>query len=377
MQKIDIHHTDHNYEVAVRKLKQEKDILSENRQTILSFLEASALGKTARAKARKRTVGSRARLKNLYLLKIAGRYYKKSFKELEVKDIENFIKYLDSKKGREYSEETISNTKKQFIILLRWIFGENTQKFHEMTYWIDTTFKKKEVPSLTENDVKNILKKCKTIKQQALIVLLYDGGFRIEEALNVRNEDVILVAGNVPYYRVRVRAEFSKTEGREVNLLWSETYEILKRYIESKTESLKPHEPLFVGTYDGVRKILGKLSERTNLKLNAHRFRHSSSTHYANKGLNEFQINKRFGWSKTSNMGRYYVEGSKIEEDTRRQVKDYEDNKLEELKVRLRTQQEEFEKERLETKRELEELKAMFEKFEQTHDIKKKIPQTA
>ena len=135
MEKIDVHNTKNAYEMARKKLLSEKNILPENIKAIMKFLDDSAIGKTARLKARIKTVGLRGRLKNLYLLKTIGQFYQKDFKTLTVKDVENLIHALDKdtikkKSGQKYSEQTKSNIKKVFILLLSWLFKERSKKFY-------------------------------------------------------------------------------------------------------------------------------------------------------------------------------------------------------------------------------------------------------
>ena len=379
MEKIDIHDTERSYELALKKLNDDEVLSSSNKKFILKFLSDSAIGRTAGMKSRIKSVGMRARLKNLYLLKNIGQFYgKKDFKELSVKDIENFIHALEENKVKKndnskYSEQTKSNMKKILKLFLRWVHGEGSKKYHDMTYWIDTRFKKKTVPSLTEKEIKEVLKKCNTIKQKVLIACLFDGGFRIEEFLNIRNVDVKLVGDNAPYYRFLVRNEFSKTEGREVSMIWSESYDLIKSWMDLKRKEQKSDEPFFDGTYDGIRRILKKIGDRAGFELHAHKFRHSSSTFYANKGLNEFQLNKRYGWSSNSDMGRHYVDHAQIEELEGKQIKEYEDTKIEDLRNKLRKQEESNNtlKEDVETMKRL--LSKMLEKDKDLEIIERKI----
>lgn len=345
MEKIDIHHTDRQYAGARDKLSRDERIVSINRRLILRFLDDSAIGKTARRRARVKSVGIRARLKNLYLLKTVAIYFgPKHLKQLTVKDVERLVHALDRNTLKDandtnYAEQTKANMKSTLIIFLRWMLGENSKRFHDMTYWIDTRFKAKDIPALEEQDVLRILAKCTTLKQRVLVSCLFDGGFRIEEFLNIRSSDVRLVEGTAPYFRLRVRHEFSKTKGRTVSMLWRSNHEIISAWMESKEGQVDPEAPFFPGTYDGVRQILKKLGDRTGMKLHAHLFRHGSATYYANKSYNEFQLNKRYGWSQGSDMGRRYVDESKLDEV--RQVKEYEDTAVGELRSRLLRQEQE------------------------------------
>lgn len=61
MDKIDVHNSEDQYEKSLKKLEGEKDISSKNKKIILEFLEASAIGRTAKRNASKKQVGLRAK----------------------------------------------------------------------------------------------------------------------------------------------------------------------------------------------------------------------------------------------------------------------------------------------------------------------------
>ncbi len=70
----------------------------------------------------------------------------------------------------------------------------------------------------------------------------------------MRSSDVVLVDGAAPYYRIRIRNEFSKTKGRNVQMFWSESCDIIPEWLKSKVENTGLEEQFFDGTYGGVRK---------------------------------------------------------------------------------------------------------------------------
>jgi len=376
MEKIDIHNTEASYKDAIDNLMKDNNISPINKKLISSFLADAAIGKTARLHASVKILSMRARSKYLYNLKPFLRFFpKKSLKDLTKKDIENFVRALEENKiktinrNTNYSTKTKSDIKKTVIILLRWLFGEGN-KHHEMTYWIDTRWTHKDVPSLEEHQIKKMLDTCTKIQQKVLLACLFDGGFRIEEFLNVRNSDVRLVEGDAPLYKIMIRGQFSKTKGRDVSMFWSESYDIIKSWIATKNNILNPDEPFFDLGYRRCQEILAELGKKINVKLHPHLLRHCSATHYANKGLNEFQLNKRYGWSSSSDMGRKYVDSSKIDE--KQQTKEYGDTKLAELRNQLRKQEEDgrIRREEMDVlKRDNIKFEAMFNELKKLRDF--------
>jgi integrase len=314
MEKIDIHNSQEAYIrcLAVMKAQLPKD----NSVLIEKYLEDSAIGKTQR---QRKQAGLRVRIRNLYLLKTCANYFKKPLNKLTEKDMEVFVKALNENKikkqnGKNYSEQVKSNLKIVLISFLRWAMN-GSPEFHKLTDWISTQFKQKEIVELTEEEIKTILKKCITPKQKVLIALLFDSGARIEEFLNIRLADIIEVKGDVPYYKVRLREEFSKTQGRTISLLWRETTPILREWLEVCPNKDDQNKTLFDSTYDGVRMLLDKLGKRSIKKhVNAHLFRHSSATYYASKGFDYFQLCKRYGWSIGSDVPHRYIHKAGIKE---------------------------------------------------------------
>lgn len=316
MDKIDIHETEKKYGLALKSA--EKTISKYNFKLICDFLEASAIGKTARKNARKKQAGERTRLKNLFLLKIVANSIKKNLDKLNQKDMESFIKNLNDNKikkasGEPYSEQTKANIKKTLIIFLRYVIKNKTQ-FSNLTEWIETSFRKKEPAHLTEEEIKKILNKCNTTHQKVLVAVLFDSGSRIEEFLNVRMSDIVKVQGDVPYYKLTLREEFSKTKGRTIGLFWKPTTEILDLWLETCADRYNPQAALFPTTYNGVRKTLHKLGKRAIAKsISPHLFRHSSATYYADK-MNRQQLCIRYGWSFSSNMPDIYIARAGVQE---------------------------------------------------------------
>ena len=311
LEKIDIHDTDNKLKNAIEKLRGGDNISKKNKELIIKFIEDSAIGLTASLKARIKEVGSRARLKNLYLLKNSAEFFgKKSFDKLDIEDIKKFIRALKEnslkkKDGTNYSEQTKANIKKTLILMLRWIHQEGAE-FYELTKWIDTRYQKKDPDALTEEEIMNMINSCNTHKQKVLVSLLYSLGCRIEEFMNIRVRDCRQEKGDVPYYIITLREEYSKTKGRDVDLLWKDSSDVLHQWLESLPDK-KPSDPLFDSSYDGIRKTLKKIGLRSIGKIiSPHFIRHSSATYDASN-MTHTQLCIKYGWALSSNMPDIYI----------------------------------------------------------------------
>lgn len=317
MDKIETIDTKYSYEKALNSLKK---LSARNMKLIKEYDDAASIGMAARKEARKKQVGVRARIKNIYLLKIAAKFLKKDFDKISVEDMKKLVKALSENKlkkqnGKNYSEQTKANIKKTIIIFLRFIFKSKPRKFEKLTEWIDTGFKKKEKQELNEEEVKKLLAHCNNLRQKVLVAVLFDSGVRIEEFLNIRIGDLTEVQGAVPYYRILIRGEFSKTEGRTISLFWQPTTELINDWLSIHPNKDNNEAVLFDTTYDAARKVLHKIGKRALKKsVTPHLLRHSSATYYAGRGADYFQLCKRYGWAIGSNVPHTYIHKSGIKE---------------------------------------------------------------
>ena len=340
LEKIDIHGAEKSYETAFKKLEQ--DISKENYILIKNYLEASAIGRTARPNARKKMVSYRARLKNLYLLKSIAKFFDKPLNKIDVKDMEKFILSLSENKFKKvnkenYSEKTKSNMKVCFISFLRYTLKDEN-KLSELTDWIETICKEKEISALSEEEIRKLISNSPTLKHKTLVALLFASGCRIEEFLNIRLEDIELIKDKVPYYRITVRTEFSKTTGRTFGIFWQLANELLLEYLTTLDKKDKT-KPLFPMTYDAVRVFLTRIGKRVlDKRVNPHLFRHSGATHDANKGMDYFQLCKKYGWAISSKMPQRYIDRSGINE--RKEVEKFKADTFERVKKDLENQKE-------------------------------------
>ena len=317
LDKIDIHKTESQLKQAFEKLRSETNISKVNKELIIDFIEDSAIGLTSSIKARVKNVGARARLKNLYLLKNSARFFeKKSFAKLDIEDMKKFVRGLSDNSlkkdsGEKYSEQTKANIKKTLILMLRWIHKEGSE-FYELTRWIDTRFQKKDPDGLSEEDILKMKSVCNTLKQNFLISGLFAIGCRIEEFLNIRVRDCREVKEEIPYFIITLRDEYSKTKGRDVDLTWKDSGDVLRQWLEGM-EDKNPSTPIFNSTYDGVRQLLKKIGERAlNRLVTPHLIRHSSATFDASY-MTHTQLCIKYGWSLSSNMPDIYIKRAGVE----------------------------------------------------------------
>ena len=329
--KIEVHNK--NLEGRKKGFLKDKKIPEEEKKDIIEFLRLAGLGKINLRKK----IGISRLLKYLDNLRVPLYYFNKPLDKITLGDMEHFEKDLSSNKiknkrnNQPYTDNTKADFKKVLKIYLKWKLRNNLSKFAELTNWLDLSVKTKTPEYLKEQDIIKLYKGAKDSRQRFLIAVLFDAGCRIEEFLNIRREDIEEPNANSPYYKLTLKAEYSKTAGRTIGLYWQYSTETIRDYLSE--HFFKPSEPVYTAKYDDIRFFLGRLGKRVlKRRIYAHLFRHSSATYYASK-LNRQQLCYRFGWAFSSRMPDIYISrAGMVEEKVNEQFKNEE---LSVLKERL------------------------------------------
>ncbi len=310
-QKISTHRTD-----LARHLKPWKRlrIPAQVHREVLRFVEDLGLGKVNRGKR----ISLARQCIYLDRLRVPLAFVNKRTNKITAADIERFEKALTAnrirseQRGRPYSDATKADLRKALRVFLRWRLG--SAKAVELAGWLDTRVPWKTPRFLNEAEVEQLLKRCRTLEQRYVIAMLFDSGARAEEFINIRLEDIQLPNTGEPFVKVTLKQEYSKTLGRTVSLYWRHTLEAVRDYVAERVAAgLRPQEPVYAKTYNGLRMFLRRLGVRVfGRSTHPHLFRHSSATYYANK-LNRQELCYRYGWRFSSNMPDIYISRAGME----------------------------------------------------------------
>lgn len=165
------------------------------------------------------------------------------------------------------------------------------------------------------------------LRFQALLWILYDGGFRISEALSLRVGDVHEADKDGVRLVLPEDAPDLKTGPRTVYVV--ESVPALKAWLAAHPNRKDPRAPLFPAARSPhkalrpgtVVQYMRRLAKRTSRRyINPHLLRHTRATRAAEAGWNESQLCRYFGWTPGSRMASYYVHlsQSNVEERVRR-----------------------------------------------------------
>jgi len=339
---IDVQQVQKNYHKALLALNADSSISQRNKELVHKFLRDASLGKTNRGRYHRKIGIPAQRMLLCHLSKLIS-YLKKNLDEVTQEDLENFVFALDNgqilakpfggdllrNRGSLHpvSSMTAANIKATTRKFYKWLLGGG-RVFPDLVEWIDTYAPRPEVNALSKVEVSQMLAYCRSIHHKALIQLLFDGGFRIGELLNVRLRHVKLEQLS-PYDSsdscFSIRIPFSKTLRRTVVLPMAESKLFLSAWLSKHpgkpvirsdggidAENLEMQ--LFPMTAIAARTCVKKVGkEALGKRVYPHLLRHTSATFWSNR-LSHYRLCKRFGWTMTSSMPQKYIDREGVDE---------------------------------------------------------------
>lgn len=342
--KIDIHGRERQYEREMGHLDNDESIRREDRELLLRFVWDCKLGKTFAGKVKKK-IGKARIMKYLQSLKRIMKWLGKPLDQANQDDIERLVCGLDDNiykhRGGNYAEETKRDFKKTLRKFYKWLGKAG------MIDFISLASTPKDVPALTREQVEEMINSTHQRDVKAALMVLFDGGLRVEELLNLRIKDVSKERYGPETSCFWVDVRYSKTFARKIPLPLSTKH--LEAWLVEHPESMNPEVPIWPISYPAFRKRLRTLSELVlKRKVNPHMLRHSSATYWAPK-MNRYQLCAKYGWGFSSDMPDRYIKRkgiifSEIAEkgDTEQTAKLEKENRA--IKEKMEDMQRDYEK---------------------------------
>ena len=220
-----------------------------------------------------------------------SKHYGKSPDKLGDDDIRDFLHYL--LKERNAKQATVN-------------LAYNSLKFFYMTTlereWNDQKIPRSKQPKnlpvvLSTEEVEAIFENTENLKHKAILMTIYSGGLRVNEAMNLKIEDI-----DSNRMMIKVRGKGSKDR---YTLLGERTLDILRSYWKEYRPtsylfpSIKKENPLNKSTIGKIFKNSVNLA-KIKKKASPHTLRHSFATHLLESGADLFYIQRLLGHSSSS-----------------------------------------------------------------------------
>ncbi|MBI2628625.1 site-specific integrase [Candidatus Pacearchaeota archaeon] len=314
--KIDIHHRKEEFERAFRNLKQDSEILEDNKQLILRFIDDCEAGKTLRNRQRKK-IGPGRLIRLVDITKRYAKWFNKPFRELTQEDLEKVNSNLEKdvypkhnpngELAGNLSHSSKAYYKKTFKKFNKWMQENKINNNLDCSY-IETYEILKEIEAISKEDIEKMIDQTPSVMNKAILMVLFDSGARAEEFLNLRLKHISQKGDN--YF---LRIEYSKTLPRTVILPIASKY--LEKWLDHPDCTKDRKGQLFTLTYDALRMFIVRSGKRIlNRSITPHTLRHSSASYYCNH-LTQYQLCKRYGWSMSSKMPARYIDRSGVLDD--------------------------------------------------------------
>lgn len=237
-------------------------------------------------------------------------------------DIEGFVARLHrdefrTVKGEAYGGASKADFKRFLKQFYKWLEGEG-EEYPRKVRWLRTAIAKDERPAvkpvLTREEALALSKAARKIEHKALILLLFDSGFRIHELLSATKRDLTLEPFRADESCYWIRCNESKTIPRRIPVpLFTE--QLAEFEVSDYYQRLKPDDLLYPKTYMSYLVVVRKLGKAVLNRddVTPHLFRHSSATLYADDLLDGdlIAIANRYGWSYDARELKTYVRRSK------------------------------------------------------------------
>ena len=267
----------------------------------------------------------------LFWLKTGSQHIRKEYKKLPsnetcnsyLKEVFQFYRFLEQEYGQEQSLKVLSDQQ----IVVRNSVGVrkilNRKGFHG--YLQEKGHQGK---TIEQDKILVLLQACTNCRDQVLLLLLAETGFRIGEILGVRYEGDIDYEKHLLYVNFREdnenNARAKNAEFRKAKIS-DATFDILMFYIKEYKDLILKQEYLFVNIagdfageafkVSGVYSMLEKLEEKTGIKATPHMLRHYFANARRKDGWRLELISHALGHRQIETTMRYlnYTEDELIE----------------------------------------------------------------
>lgn len=231
----------------------------------------------------------------------------KPYTEMNAYDIRFF---LAKEMERGMKDQTRENERAVFSAFFQWMANEELIKKNPIATIKPIKCHQEIKKAFTDVEIDAIRSACKNLKERALVEFLLSTGVRVNEASNMRVQDINKET-------LAVHVVHGKGNKERITYTTAVAMKHLLAYVHSRTEKgeqlfyNKNHQPLENG---GIRKILKSIEDRAGVAdVHPHRFRRTFATNLARRGMQLQDIKELMGHSNVNTTMTYIsVDDSKV-----------------------------------------------------------------
>lgn len=216
---------------------------------------------------------------------------RKSLEDLTPNDIRVYLYTVQQRRG--LSNRTLNSRRAALNSFFSWISAEGYISKNPMITVRPIKFERKKRKVLKPIELERVRGACTTIREQAIIEVLYSSACRVSELVRLNRNDVDLNS-----YEIKL---FGKGNKHRISYLSPKAAFLLQEYLSERTDTnealfvsmRKPHQRITKAAIEKIVKQIGKRAGINNLF--PHIMRHTSATNALSRGMSIVQLKELLG----------------------------------------------------------------------------------
>lgn len=220
----------------------------------------------------------------------------KAPEQVTANDIRVYLYMYQKERG--ISNRSLDKVRGTLSAFYKWVYSEGYIDKNPCIAITKIKYEKKPKTPCTQMDLEYLRRACKTLKQKAILEVLYSTGCRVGELVVLKKEDI-------NWYDKSVHL-FGKGKKHRTSFLNAKAEVALREYLDSRKDGKEwlfvsdrsPHEQMHVC---GIQKIMREISNRansyTNKNVTPHILRHTCATRLVESNSNLISVQKILGHS--------------------------------------------------------------------------------
>ena len=230
-----------------------------------------------------------------HYLHIFFREIQKAPEQVTTNDIRVFLyRYQEQSK---VSNRTLDKYREYISCFYQWAYDEEYVKRDPARTIKPIKYEVKPRQALTQIELEYIRRACKTLKEKAIIEVLYSTGCRVSELARLKKSDIDWNDKSVHL--------FGKGNKHRISFLNAKAEVALKEYLESRSDENKylfvsdrrPHNPIKKEALEKIVRNISKRSSCMTKHVTPHVLRHTTATTAIRNGMPVEDISKLLGHS--------------------------------------------------------------------------------
>ena len=213
-------------------------------------------------------------------------YFNQTLDTITTQQVKDYLHYRVT--THKASVSLVNQTISAYKLLHKDVLGNDYEKIN-----LNRPRREKRLPViLSRDEVNSIIKATKNIKHRAILMVIYSGGLRISEVINLRINDI-------DSKRMQIRINHAKGHKDRQTILSHKTLKLLREYYSY----YRPNYWLFEGwkgkkySVSSIQKVFKRSCAKENIEkaVTVHSLRHSFATHLLEQGVSIQIIQRLLG----------------------------------------------------------------------------------